>query len=592
VVESDPVSQPLTLRTETGDEHLDLPEFEARVRRGLISPQCLVRFPAVTGQAFVPACQLEIWRGLHEPKRAHFHRAFSLFRFPWLTSAIIVANLAVYLWSVREGPLDMDGMVRFGGKVGPMITDLGEYWRLLTANFLHRDYLHIGLNMFVLFNVGGALENAYRTLDYLFLLVVSGVCTMAVSLWLSPEAATMGASGMVFGCLGGVVVFGLKYRAILPELYRRILAEAAIPIVLVFLLIGWRSEGVDNAAHVGGLLAGVAVSPFLSPRLLLVGRSWSALARAAPSLAVLGAVMFGDAWLGTGLNDFRTRRDDGFGISVPVPSGWRPGANRFGQVAYFNGLPGLGRATFAAEAVLKEEPTDPSEQARAFVEETLQPRALGPEVLRVSALEPVSAKVADRESILVRARFEEPFGQTELYAYFVARGELLYQLVFSYPAAYPEYGRLVERMVAGLRFEEPKGLREARARALLFPNSGWALAELGEVLRRLGDPKLAAEPLQLAVKQEPAEVSYRSRLALSLLQSGQVEAGCKAAKGAMLYGPEHPGALEVDARCALAQGDKARALERITQARLRNPKDARLQRAESALREAIEEQRR
>ncbi len=254
------MSQPLTLRTETGDEDLDLSEFEARSRRGEVSPQSLVRFPAVTGERFVPACELEIFRSLQEPQRAYFARAFSLSRFPWITAALIVANLVVYVTSIRGGPLDIDGMVRFGGKVGPLITDLGELWRLFTANFLHRDALHIGLNMFVLFNVGAALENTYRALDYLWLLLLSGIATMATSLFLADAVSV--------GCLGGVVVFGLKYRSILPSRYRRVLGEAAIPTVLGLFLIGVRSPGVDNWAHLGGLLAGIICALFMRPKLL------------------------------------------------------------------------------------------------------------------------------------------------------------------------------------------------------------------------------------------------------------------------------------------------------------------------------------
>ncbi len=136
-------------------------------------------------------------------------------------------------------------MVRSGGKVGPLVKDLGDLWRLLTANVLHRDALHLGLNMFVLFNVGGALENTYRTLDYLWLLVFTCIATMTTSLLLN-DAVTIGASGMVFGCLGGVVAFGLKYRSVLPARYRSILGDAAIPSVLGLLLIGIRSPGVDN----------------------------------------------------------------------------------------------------------------------------------------------------------------------------------------------------------------------------------------------------------------------------------------------------------------------------------------------------------
>src|SRR5215813_3528351 len=342
----------------SGDEHVDLHEFETRARRGEISPECLVRFPPVTGEHFVAARELSLYRAFHEPKRALFARTFRLGRFPWLTAGVILLNIAVYAFTARQGPLDIDAMVRFGAKVGPLIIDVGQFWRLLTANFLHRDALHLALNMFVLFNVGGALENAYRPLDYVALLLFSGLATMSLSLLLS-DAVSVGASGMVYGCLGAVVIFGLKYRSILPARYRRILGEAAIPTVLLFLWIGWTSAGVDNAAHLGGLTAGVLASAFLRPRMLLdePASRWRVLARFVPVLALLSLPLLSWELFRSYLPPLRIERDDGFGISIPIPKDWRRGANRLGQLAYYNGLPGLGRATFAAEAVALNEGT-------------------------------------------------------------------------------------------------------------------------------------------------------------------------------------------------------------------------------------------
>lgn len=584
------MSQPLTLRTEEGDELIDLPEFEARVRRGEVSPQSLVKFPPVTGDTFVQACDLPMFQALHEPRRAYFSRAFRFSKFPWITSALIFVNLSVYVFTVRQGPLDLDAMVRFGGKAGPLILDLGEFWRLFTANFLHRNALHIGLNMFVLFNVGGALENAYRPLDYLWLLFVSGLATMTASLLLA-DAVSVGASGMVYGALGAVVIFGLKYRSILPSRYRRVLAEAAIPIVLIFLWIGWTSVGVDNSAHLGGLLAGLCVAPFLRPRLLeeKAPSKWGPMLKAAPAFAMIAVLVSGDALFAGQIPLLTIRRDDKFGISVPVPNRWRRGANRLGQLAYNNGLPDLGRATFAAEAVVSREPADAALVAARFVAEDLQPKGVGEGVLKVRPSAPRPARLGDRDALVVKATFDETFGTTHLLAYFVPRGDVVYRLVFTYPDAYPAYERVVEQMVSGMRFDEPESVRQARALALLFPNAAWSWGELGESLRRIGESAQAADALRVAVKAEPSNVIWRSQLALSLLQAGQIEEGCKAADDAVLYGPRDIRALEVAARCELSRGDSAAALLRLHSAREVAPQDERLKAAEDKLRASLAE---
>jgi rhomboid protease GluP len=581
----------VTWRTDAGDEHLDLLEFEARVRQGEVSPQSLVRVPAVTGDAFVPACELELFQRLHRPRLAHFSRAFSLTRFPWFTSGLVLLHVGVFLATAQGAQLELDDMVRYGGKVGPLVRDLGELWRLFTANFLHRDAVHLGLNLFVLFNVGGALENTYRTLDYLWLLVFSGLATMGTSLVLN-DAITIGASGMVFGCLGGVVAFGLKYRGLLPARYRSVLGDAAIPTVLGLLLIGVTSQGVDTWAHVGGLVAGLATGAVMRPRLLTDARRfwWEPALRAAPSLAILAVVFFGQPlFFGTALPLLKPERDDAFGLTVPVPRGWVRGADPLGTVAWFNGLTGLGRASFAAEAVEMAEGADAPARAQAFVAERLVPRALGPEVLDVQAERPEAVRVGDRDAVRVRATIAQTTGDTRVMAWFVPRGAWVYQLVFLWPAELPRYAQVVEQVMAGVRFVEPRALRVVRAEALLFPNSGRALARLGQALLEQGDALPAADALAAAVRVEPSSVPARALLARAWLAAGEVERGCEAARAGVLYGPGDPGALEADARCELALGRPRRALERLEQARAAAPRDARLSAAASKLRAALPE---
>lgn len=579
----------VTLRTDAGDEHLDLDDFEARVRQGEVSPQSLVRVPAVTGDTFVPACELELYRRLDRPRQAHFRRSFTLVRFPWFTSALILINLAVYLATTGGGQMTLDDMVRYGGKVGPLVRDLGQLWRLFTANFLHRDALHLGLNMFVLFNVGGALENTYRTLDYLWLLVFSGIVTMGTSLLLN-DAITIGASGMVFGCLGGVVAFGLKYRSLLPARYRSILGDAAIPTVLGFLLIGVTSEGVDNWAHVGGLTAGTLMGAVMRPRLLAPARRlwWTPAVRAAPLFVTLAVVFFGQSlFFGGALPVLEPERDDAFGVEVPVPQGWLRGAGPLGSVAWFNGLSGLGRASFAVEAVAVPEGADAAAQARDFVSRRLAPRGLGADVLDVSAAPAQVVRVGERDAVRVKATIEETTGDTRLMAWFVPRGLWVYQFVFLWPAQLPRYEQVMGQMMAGVRFVEPRALRLARGRALLFPNSGQALERLGQVLLEQGDVLPAADALSAAVRLSPSDVGARVSLARAWLLAGEVDRGCASAEAAMVYAPGDAGALEAGARCELARHRPRAALERLEAASAAAPGDERLQRAVSALRAAL-----
>ncbi len=580
---------PVTLRTDSGDEDLDLTDFEGRLQRGEVSPASLVRIPAVTGAHFVPACELELYQRLHEPRRAYFRRAFSLSRFPWLTSALILLNLAVFLATVENGELGLDAMVRHGAKVGPLVFDLGEVWRLFTANFLHHDALHIGLNMFVLFNVGGVLENTYRALDYVWLIVFTGLATMTTSLFLN-DAVTVGASGVVFGCLGGVLAFGLKHRSLLPAAYRSLLGDAAIPTVLGLLLIGITSQGVDNWAHVGGLVAGIVTGAFMRPRLLADTRRfwWEPALRALPSFSVLLVIVFGQhLFFGELLPRVRLERSDAFGFVMPVPSSWVAGADPLGSVAWYNGLSGAGRASFAAQAVEMPEGADVAEAARRFIDERLSPRALGDDVMDVHAEAPEPWRLAERDGLRVRALVDETTGPRHLMAFFVARGTLVYQLVYEWPVAFPRYGQVAEWMVLGVRFTEPRALRQVRAEALLFPNSPEALARLGLALLEQGEAGPAADALAGAVRGAPSLVPYRVALTRALLLLGEVDRACEASDAALAYGPDDAEALEAGARCELARGRPRRALERLQQARLAAPGDERLRAAETKLRATL-----
>ncbi|WP_420821699.1 rhomboid family intramembrane serine protease [Pyxidicoccus trucidator] len=498
---------------------------------------------------------------------------------PWVTLALAVVLVAVHASLGLAGPVDVDALVRWGAKSGPLVVEAGQTWRLVTANFLHRDWLHLGLNLLVLVAAGAALERACWRWDYAALLGAAGLATMAGSLGWS-GAVSVGASGLVYACVGALLVMGRRYRGRPRGKGRWLSGDGALPTVLVFLWMGWTSVGVDNAGHLGGLLTGLLVGAFLEPR--GPGRGLARPAGLLLAALVVAALVVAER------SGWRREQDDGFGVSVPLPEGWRSEEDGQGRRAFSNGLPGLGRATFSAEVIEVGEPGDGAAQARHFQEETLVPGAPGPEGRTLKVVGPVPTRLGGRDAQRVKAEVEGPGGATHLLAFFVPRGEWVYRLLFTWPAAYPAYEAVVDRMVVELRFGEPALLRQARARALLVPGAPGPQRALGGELRRWGLPEEAVSPLADAVRLAPSHVETRVELARALFETGRVEEGCHAAAEARVYGPSDTGALEAGVRCELARGDVARALEQLEEARRVDPRDARLRAAEVALRAVLE----
>jgi len=567
------VAPVIRIRTESGEELLDLEEFEARVRRGELAGHCPVQFAPLTGERFVRADQLEIFRRHHRPRTLYFARAFNLGRFPRLTAAFVLLDVGLYLAMGLYGPVDQDALVAWGAKAAPLMWDLGQMWRLWTANLLHATPLHIVFNLFVLFNVGGALENAFRPLDYLLLLAASALGTTAMSLWAAP-GVTVGASGIVYGTFGGVVVFGIKYRDILPERYRRILGEATIPIVLAFLYIGFTSSGVDNWAHLGGLTAGTLTALVLKPRLLQERptSARSVVLRLSPlALAALATVVAGAAIARRGPAMVAVD-DDPLGIRAQVPSTWVKTTKGFGQMAFDNGLTGVGRASFGVSAHLGEGGGSLDEAVETFVQRSIAPEEKAGNITDIAVHPARPASVGGQPARLLEASYADDGLGMRLKAYLARRGELVYELIFQWSEQYPAYEELIDRMVKAVELTEPRALRQARARALVDPEPA-NLQALGDVLQRVGEPVGAQAALEWAVELRPEDGDAQARLAQALLGQGKVDEGCRAAEAAVGFFPESAGSLEVMADCRLAQGDRleaARYLRKAVQAAPRN----------------------
>jgi len=173
----------------------------------------------------------------------------------WGTTAILFLNLAVGLAMAWSGvPVLFAGaadVVAFGA-VDPVRLWSGEVWRLLTACFVHVGAWHLGLNMWVLWQVGRVLERLVGTGRFLLMYVVSGLFGFALSVTLQP-GLTAGASGAIFGITGALLAIAAVAR---HRTLGRFLVSSLVPFVIATFAMGFLLPMVNNVAHFGGLLMG------------------------------------------------------------------------------------------------------------------------------------------------------------------------------------------------------------------------------------------------------------------------------------------------------------------------------------------------
>ena len=127
----------------------------------------------------------------------------------------------------------------------------GEVWRLITSAFVHAGILHILCNMYSLAIIGSQLEGFIGKTKYVFVYIISAIVGNLLSITFSNNFS-VGASGAIFGLLGSLLYFGYHYRLYLGS----VIKNQIIPIILINLFIGFSLPGVDNIAHIGGLIGG------------------------------------------------------------------------------------------------------------------------------------------------------------------------------------------------------------------------------------------------------------------------------------------------------------------------------------------------
>lgn len=133
---------------------------------------------------------------------------------------------------------------------------LGEYYRLITATFLHADLFHLLFNMYALYLIGSQLEGFYGKVKYLIIYLTSGILGSLLSLAFLGQNWSLGASGAIFGLFGSLLYFGYHYRVYLGT----VIKTQILPIIVLNLVIGFIIPGIDVVAHLGGLIGGIFIS--------------------------------------------------------------------------------------------------------------------------------------------------------------------------------------------------------------------------------------------------------------------------------------------------------------------------------------------
>jgi rhomboid protease GluP len=209
------------------------------------------------------------------------------------TIVLLVANLFVFLLMWESSGMTTQVLwsgfpdtvlVAYGAKLNYLINAPNDqWWRFITPMFVHINLPHVLVNMYSLWMVGPYVEKLYGSAKFLVFWVVTGICGVVGSyLTVRPDMATSsmgrflfknldvpsaGASGALFGLVGVLFVFGIKFRHELPEGFKRAFGTGMIPIILINLFIGFVGRGfIDNAAHLGGLLSGAALAAVVQYR--------------------------------------------------------------------------------------------------------------------------------------------------------------------------------------------------------------------------------------------------------------------------------------------------------------------------------------
>lgn len=198
---------------------------------------------------------IKITNDINQKNKLEAEKAESVFKRkkPIVTYILLGINVFMYLIPILLGSYNnlLDRFCLYG----PYIREYNEYYRLISSGFLHADIFHLLFNCYALYVLGSQLESyigkTKYSIVYLFSLLMGSLMSITFS-----DNPSIGASGAIFGLMGSLLYFGYHYRVYLGTM----LKSQIIPLIIINLLYGFMLSGIDNFAHIGGLLGGFIVT--------------------------------------------------------------------------------------------------------------------------------------------------------------------------------------------------------------------------------------------------------------------------------------------------------------------------------------------
>ena len=185
-----------------------------------------------------------------------------------VTTVLLAVNFMVFFAMAFAGvslfePTSQD-LLRFGANFGPLSLS-GQPWRILSANYVHIGFIHIAVNMWALWSIGGLAERIFGGPVYFLIYTVCGIAGSVASLWWHPLSVGAGASGALFGIVGAIIAALYLGKLPVPRSAVQSTLKSLVTVVGYNLVIGFAARSfIDNAAHLGGLSAGLILGAVLS----------------------------------------------------------------------------------------------------------------------------------------------------------------------------------------------------------------------------------------------------------------------------------------------------------------------------------------